>query len=223
MLIACFIRHSSSVARSSVPPGPVKASFRRPIVVGNLSRDEAHDFFLQHVLPMFSGTPPDACSAWERVYEVCGGNPGLLYICASDAAAFGSWETACASIVQTAATDIAKGLSPSTWEGAAWTTDDCHTVLHMIASSPHAAVPAAQLEAHLGFSLFGLRLFGWGGAQKLQSMNKMNLLLRRSYDPLARDIDAAAFGPDLEDVYTLPSAAHIIAARRKLKLGLQES
>ena len=115
-----------------------------------------------------------------------------------------------ATIVQTAATDITKGLSPSTW--------DCRTVLHMIASSPHAAVPAAQLEAHLGFSLFGL-----GGAQKLQSMNEMNLLLRRSYDPLARDIDAVAFGPDLEDVYTLPSAAHIIAARRKLKLCLQES
>ena len=157
---------------------------------------------------MFSGTPPDACSAWERVYEVCGGNPGLLYICASDAAAFGSWETACASIVQTAATDIAKGLSPSTWEGAAWTTDDCHTVLHMIASSPHAAVPAAQLEAALGLD----------GSKKLQSMNKMNLLLRRSYDPLARDIDAAAFGPKKQDVYTLPSAAHVCAARVALDL-----
>jgi len=115
-------------------------------------------------------------------------------------------------------TRITKGLSPSTWEGAAWTTDDCRTVLHMIASSPHAAVPAAQLEAHLGFSLFGLRFFGWGAAQKLQSMNKMNLLLRRSYDPLARDIDAATFGPELEDVYTLPSASHIIAAKRKLNL-----
>ena len=122
--------------------------------------------------------------------------------------------------MQTATTDIAKGLSPTTWEGAAWTSDDCRTALQMIASSPHAAVPAAQLEAHLGLSLFGLRLFRWGGAQKLQSMNKMNLLLRRSHDPLARDIDAAAFGPDLEDVYTLPSAAHVIAARRKLQLGL---
>ena len=170
------------------------------------------------MLPLFSGAPPDACSAWERVYEVCGGNPGLLYICASDAAAFGSWETACASIVQTAATDITKGLSPSTWDGATWTTDDCRTVLHMIASSPHAAVPAAQLEAQLGFRLFGLRLFGWGGAQKLQSMNKMNLLLRRSYDPLARDIDAAAFGPKKQDVYTLPSAAHVRAARVALDL-----
>jgi hypothetical protein len=49
-------------------------------------------------------------------------------------------------------------------------------------------------------------------------MNQKNLLLRRAYDPLASDIDAAAFGPDLEDVYTLPSAAHVLAARRKLKL-----
>jgi hypothetical protein len=131
-----------------------------------------------------------------------------MYICASDAAAFGSWETACASIVQTAATDIAKGLRPSTWEGAAWTMDDCRTVLHMIASSPHAAVPAAQLEAHLGLD----------GSKKLQSMNKLNLLLRRSYDPLTRDIDAAAFGPKKQDVYTLPSAAHVRAARVKLDL-----
>ena len=197
--------------------GPVKEEFRDTLFLGNLSRDEAHSFFFQHVLPTFSYAP-DSRGAWDRVYEVCGGNPGLLRKCASSAAAFGSWETACASIVQTAMTRITKGLSPSTWDGAAWTADDCRTVLHMIASSPHAAVPAAQLEAHLGFSLFGLRLFGWGGAQKLQSMNKLNLLLRRSYDPLARDIDAAAFGPELEDVYTLSSASHMIAAKRKLHL-----
>ena len=190
----------------------MKEEFRDTLFLGNLSRDEAHSFFFQHVLPTFSYAP-DSRGAWDRVYEVCGGNPGLLRKCASSAAASGSWEAACKSIVQIAMTRITKGLSPSTWEGSAWTADDCRTVLHMIASSPHAAVPAAQLEAHLGFSLFGL-----GGAQKLQSMNKMNLLLRRSYDPLARDIDAVAFGPDLEDVYTLPSAAHIIAAKRKLNL-----
>ena len=49
-------------------------------------------------------------------------------------------------------------------------------------------------------------------------MNAKNLLMRRAYDPLARDIDAVAFGADFEDVYTLPSAAHVLAARRKLKL-----
>jgi hypothetical protein len=110
-------------------------------------------------------------------------------------------------------TRITKGLSPSTWEGAAWTTDDCRTVLHMIASSPHAAVPAAQLEAALG--LDGSKL---DGSKKLQSMNKLNLLLRRSYDPLARDLDAAAFGPKKEDVFTLPSADHVRAARVALDL-----
>ena len=197
----------------------MKEEFRDTLFLGNLSRDEAHSFFFQHVLPTFSYAP-DSRGAWDRVYEVCGGNPGLLRKCASSAAAFGSWEAACQSIVQTAMTRITKGLSPTTWEGAAWTSNDCRTALKMIASSSHAAVPAAQLEAHLGLSLFGLCLFGWGGAKKLQSMNKMNLLLRRSYDPLARDIDAAAFGPDLEDVYTLPSAAHVIATRRKLQLGL---
>jgi hypothetical protein len=105
-------------------------------------------------------------------------------------------------------TRITKGLSPSTWEGAAWTTDDCRTVLQMIASSPHAAVSAAQLVAALGED----------GSNKLQSMNKLNLLLRRSYDPLARDIDAAAFGPKKQDVYTLPSEAHMYAARVELDL-----
>jgi hypothetical protein len=49
-------------------------------------------------------------------------------------------------------------------------------------------------------------------------LTRKNLLLRPAYDPMASDIDAAAFGPDLEDVYTLPSAAHVLAARRKLKL-----
>ena len=105
-------------------------------------------------------------------------------------------------------TRITKGLSPSIWDGAAWTADDCRTVLHMFASSPHAAVSVAQLVAALGED----------GSNKLQSMNKLNLLLRRSYDPLARDIDAAAFGPKQMDVYTLPSAAHVCAARVELDL-----
>ena len=105
-------------------------------------------------------------------------------------------------------TDISKGLLPETWNGAAWSTDDCRLVLQAIVSSPHTAVPVVELVAVLGA----------GGAVKLESMNAKNLLLRRAYDPLARDIDAAAFGAVFEDVYTLPSAAHVIAARRRLKL-----
>jgi hypothetical protein len=112
----------------------------------------------------------------------------------------------CNAIVQTAMTDVSNGLVPETWNGAAWTAEDFRTVLRSIVSSPRAAVPVLQLNAELGE----------GGAAKLKSMNQKNLLLRRVYDPLARDIDAAAFGPKLKDVYTLPSAAHVLAARMEL-------
>ena len=105
-------------------------------------------------------------------------------------------------------TGISNGLRLVTWKDAAWSAEDFRAVLRSIVSSPHVAVPVAQLEAVLGE----------GGAAKLESMNAKNLLLRRAYDPLARDIDAAAFAADLEDVYTLSSAAHVLAARRKLKL-----
>ena len=105
------------------------------------------------------------------------------------------------------------------WTDAARSTEDFRAVLQTIVSSPHAAVPVVELEVTLSskFPFFGRR--SWGrhrGAAKLESMNAKNLLLRRAYDPLARDIDAAAFGPKLKDVYTLPSAAHVLAARIEL-------
>ena len=104
-------------------------------------------------------------------------------------------------------TDISNGLLPESFEAAAWSTEDFRDVLRSIASSPHAAVPVVDLVAMLGAS----------GAAKLASMNQKDLLVLRAFDPLARDIDAAAFGPGLdEDVYTLPSAAHVLAARIEL-------
>ena len=82
-------------------------------------------------------------------------------------------------------------------------------MLRSIVTSPHAAVSVEELD----------KVLGEGGAAKLESMNEKNMLVLRTFDPIARDIDAAAFGPDLDDeVYTLPSAAHVVAARRKLKL-----
>jgi hypothetical protein len=123
--------------------------------------------------------------------------------------------------VQTAMTDISKGLVPETWNGAAWSAEDFRAVLRSIVSSPHADVPVVELQVALTskFPFFGMRSWGRrGGAAKLESMNKFNLLVRRSFDPLARDIDAAAFRRKKKEVYTLPSAAHVLAARRKLKL-----
>ena len=59
--------------------------------MGNLSREEARKYFVNYVLP-FRKHPPGANEAWERVYEVCGGNPGLLLKCTSKATALKSWE-----------------------------------------------------------------------------------------------------------------------------------
>ena len=114
----------------------------------------------------------------------------------------------CNVIVQGAMADLSNGLRPEiVWKGAAWSAADLRAVLRTIVSSPHAAVPVVDLAAMLGA----------GGAAKLASMNGRDLLVLRAFDPLARDIDAAAFGPGLdEDVYTLPSAAHVLAARIEL-------
>jgi hypothetical protein len=89
----------------------------------------------------------------------------------------------------------------------------------MIVSSPHAAVPVSSLVARLGGegpSLFGFKLWGGNGLKALESMNEQNLLLRRSFDEDAQDIDPAVFSPRRKDVYMLPSAAHVLAARDEL-------
>ena len=54
--------------------GPIKGSSR---VLGNLSREEARTYFYIYNLP-FRKHPPGETEAWERVYDVCGGNPGML-------------------------------------------------------------------------------------------------------------------------------------------------
>ena len=59
--------------------------------MGNLSREEARTYFFDYVLPNFKHLP-GANEAWERVYEVCGGNPGLLLKCAGAAVGRNSWK-----------------------------------------------------------------------------------------------------------------------------------
>lgn len=61
-------------------------------VVGDLTHDEAHTYFFDHVLPLRKQLP-DAKQAWKRVFEVCGGNPGLLKKCALEVTKSGSWES----------------------------------------------------------------------------------------------------------------------------------
>ena len=60
-------------------------------MLGNLSHEDARTYFFDYVLP-FRKHPPGETEAWKRVYDVCGGNPGVLQLCASKAAALRSWE-----------------------------------------------------------------------------------------------------------------------------------
>ena len=81
-----------ALTRLTLLAGPVKEDFRATVVVGNLARDEAHAFFFNYVMPFVTHLPPVETDTFARVYEVCGGNPGLLPKCASKAAALCSWE-----------------------------------------------------------------------------------------------------------------------------------
>ena len=85
--------------------GPIKRPFRDTFVVGNLTREEARTYFFDYVV-QFRKLPPGANEAWERVYEVCGGNPGLLLNCALKVAKFSSWKLGESCVLSCAALDL---------------------------------------------------------------------------------------------------------------------
>ena len=90
--MSCDAAQVCALTRLTLLAGPVKEDFRATVVVGNLARDEAHAFFFNYVMPFVTHLPPVETDTFARVYEVCGGNPGLLKKCATEVAAKGSWE-----------------------------------------------------------------------------------------------------------------------------------
>lgn len=100
--------------------------------------------------------------------------------------------------------DITRGLSHPKWEGDGWDGEQFLKALRSIASSTHGAVPVRQLISELAS----------GSGEALESMH---LLQRRLFNEDARDIHPAAFGPRREEVYTLTSAAHLMAARAEME------
>jgi hypothetical protein len=92
--------------------------------------------------------------------------------------------------VRDAGADISRALTPEVWDGEAWSATQCRTALRAIVNSPHAAVRVSQLAKELGA----------GGVAALESMNEQNLILRRSFEDDARDVDPAAFGPPPPDM-----------------------
>jgi hypothetical protein len=87
--------------------------------------------------------------------------------------------------------------------GAGYTAADYATAVDAILQSPFKAVNDEHLEAVLG-------------EQPLEAMVQANLLALRPYSHWAADIDAAAFGVDLDaTVVTAPTPLHLYLMERK--------
>lgn len=91
---------------------------------------------------------------------------------------------------------------------AGYTARDYATAVAAILESPYNAVDKQELIALLG-------------KQPLEAMVQANLLALRPYSPWAADIDAAAFGVDLDaTVVTAPTPLHLHLMERKRSIIL---
>ena len=113
---------------------------------------------------------------------------------------------ACDAVLYTARTVVNTGLQER-GEARGWTRQQYAAVLAALAKSPHGALRCCELEADAAA----------GGALALEAMQNRNLLIRRSWHATLRDLPAEAFGDPPEDVFTLPSAAHLVVARQRFE------
>ncbi len=143
---------------------------------------------------------------WPRVYEVCGGNIGLLERCAEYANDIGSWEKGLKEVSRDLEDAVQRGLSPGGFSRAggsrppaAWTKEDYKTVLREIAlAKEHRhAVSFGKLEAAVG-------------KDALVSMVEWNLVALRRKSSWAKDLPETVF-TDLKDtkLVMLPSPAEL--------------
>ena len=116
---------------------------------------------------------------------------------------------ACEAMLTSVRGKMESASRPRSWEGACWSRDNYLATLAAIAASEHGSLSCRDLAG----------MPQTGGERAIASMVKNNLLLYRSYDAVARDVPAEAFGDDKEAVYMLPSAAHLVIARRMLEAG----
>ena len=138
---------------------------------------------------------------WPRVYEICGGNIGLLERCARYAKATGSWKEGLEEVSNGPKAKVKKGLWPEDFptQGSrsppAWTAEDYKTVLREIAFAKEYkhAVSYHQLKKMVG-------------KKAVKSMVEWNLVAVRPYSSWAKDVPKTVF-TDLDDekLVTMPS------------------
>ncbi|KAK9820217.1 hypothetical protein WJX72_007582 [[Myrmecia] bisecta] len=161
-------------------------------VIGDFPEEEARKFYNTR------GPKPVSEEDWKQVYEVCGGNAGLLIRAAKP-----NLQTALTDIITTVRPSVERGLKPS--PDAGWTAQHYATAVKEIIDAPWHAVPASALEDKFGS--------GYAGRQVLQAMMRENLVAYRPYSTWASDIDMDAFGPKRVEVVTAPTPAHLHCMR----------
>jgi hypothetical protein len=143
---------------------------------------------------------------WPRVYEICGGNIGLLERCAKHSKRLKSWEAGLDWVSRDLEGAVKRGLGPedfptigSSRSLAAWTEEDYKTVLREIALAKDRkhAVSFEKLRKAVG-------------KKAVRSMVEWNLLSVRRKSRWAKDLPATLFA-DLDDdkLLTMPSPAEL--------------
>lgn len=198
-------------------------------VLGDLTEEEAEKFVYGDGVaggwpgiingPYESDTvPPGAQEQWPAIYERCGGNIALLERCVAEARAWGNWDSALVGVVAGFTDTILRGFEPDVYtvqggEAPLWTKRQWKMVLERITTAPYHAVSERKIEKELG------QESEEEGYIILLSMQKYNLLEVRPYSPGESDLDLPqeVFGKLLTPVVTLPSPAHVWAAKAVLK------
>ncbi|KAG7674718.1 putative ATP-binding protein [Nannochloris sp. 'desiccata'] len=181
--------------------------------IGDLATiDEAKQFVESLMLckkapPTFFDTTENGeqIDMWPRVYEICGGNIGLLERCAKHSNRLKSWEKGLKWISMDLEDAVQRGLGPEDFPTsgsrslAAWTEEDYKTVLREIA--------LAKKHRH-AVSFKKLRKIV--GKKALRSMVEWNLVALRRKSPWAKDLPETVFA-DLNDtkLLTMPSPVEL--------------
>ncbi|KAG7674720.1 hypothetical protein KSW81_006147 [Nannochloris sp. 'desiccata'] len=161
---------------------------------------------------------------WKEVFEACGGSMFTLSRCVNSAGRIKSILIQPAKKVRDIIRNGPKALVPPIGAGPAlWTADHYKAVVPLIVESEHHAVPKKKAAAALEGPPKVPMPEGVDADQILHSMVEWNVLNMRPYFELAKDVPRQAFGPedveeeDLDDVMTMPSAAHFSAANKWMK------
>ena len=199
----------------------------RVLAIGDLTEEEAREYVYgdkgtwhgiindpSALVPV----PPGAEEQWPAIYERCGGNIGLLERCVSEARIHENWDDALDGLVTDPLSTVTNAYHPKSIakldEPPLWSKDEWETALHCITTAPHHAVLRSEMEKALGTLLIDGEITG---AEVLLSMVKYNLLTVRPYSTLARDLPREVYGEDKGEVVTLPSPAHVSAAKLLFK------